>query len=137
MLSYLLKNNLTTSVAIIAPIIWAKIKPKTLDGLIPLKLSVNILPIVTAGFAKLVDEVNQYPAVINKATPIAIFSLFTSFNIKIVNNNPTVAIISEKNLNTPTLSLSDHSIIGYSKYQFAVKQPNIPAIIWVKIKIIP
>ena len=94
MLSYLLKNNFTTSVAIIAPIIWAKIKPKTLDGLIPLKLSVNILPIVTAGFAKLVDEVNQYPAVINKATPIATeFSSLSLIN-KMVISKPQVAIIS-------------------------------------------
>ena len=31
---------------------------------IPVKVSVNILLNVTAGFAKDVDEVNQYPAVI-------------------------------------------------------------------------
>ena len=32
---------------------------------------VNNLAIVTAGLANEVEDVNQYPAVINKATPIA------------------------------------------------------------------
>ena len=37
----------------------------------PVNVFVNTLAIVTAGFANEVEEVNQYPAVINKATPIA------------------------------------------------------------------
>ena len=40
-------------------------------GAIPVKVSVKTRAIVTAGFAKEVDDVNQYPAVINKATPTA------------------------------------------------------------------
>ena len=34
----------------------------TLAGSIPAKVSVSMRPIVTAGFAKLVDDVNQYAA---------------------------------------------------------------------------
>ena len=34
------------------------------DSLIPEKLSVKLRPNVTAGLANLVDDVNQYPAVI-------------------------------------------------------------------------
>ena len=50
--------------------------------------------IVTAGLANEVDEVNQYPAVINKATPIATeFSSFFLIN-KMVSIRPHVAIIS-------------------------------------------
>jgi hypothetical protein len=33
-----------------------------LDGAMPEKVSVRVRPIVTAGFAKLVEEVNQYAA---------------------------------------------------------------------------
>ena len=43
----------------IEPIIWANINNNMLPGSIPVKVLVNILPIVTAGLAKLVDEVNQ------------------------------------------------------------------------------
>ena len=54
----------------------------------------NILAIVTAGFAKEVEEVNQYPAVINKATAVATsFGLYFLTN-KIVVNKPNVATIS-------------------------------------------
>ena len=59
-----------------------------------MNVSVNIRAIVTAGFAKEVDEVNQYPAVINKATPIATeCSSFFLIN-NIVNSKPEVARIS-------------------------------------------
>ena len=45
------------------------------SGEIPVNVSVNVLARVTAGFANEVDDVNQYPAVINKATEIATFDL--------------------------------------------------------------
>ena len=38
---------------------WAMMKNKTAGGAMPEKLSVNILAKVTAGLAKLVDDVNQ------------------------------------------------------------------------------
>ena len=41
------------------------------SGEIPVNVSVNVLARVTAVFANEVDDVNQYPAVINKATEIA------------------------------------------------------------------
>ncbi len=63
-------------------------------GAIPVKVSVKILANVTAGLAKDVDEVNQYPAVINNATPIATDSLSFLLSNKIVSNNPEVAITS-------------------------------------------
>ena len=63
-------------------------------GAIPVNVFVNNLAIVTAGFANEVEDVNQYPAVINKATPIA--TEFLSFFLisNIVNIRPQVAIIS-------------------------------------------
>ena len=78
----------------VEPIIRPDIKYITEDGLIPVKVLVKILDSVTAGFAKEVDDVNQYPAVINKATPIATeFSSFFLIN-NIVKSKPQVAIIS-------------------------------------------
>ena len=54
----------------------------------------KIREIVTAGFANDVDEVNQYPADINNATPMATeLSSFFLIN-SIVNIRPQVAIIS-------------------------------------------
>ena len=59
-------------------------------GCIPEKLSVNILEIVTAGLAKEVEEVNQYPAIIYKETASAILvDLFFS-KISIIDINPEV-----------------------------------------------
>ena len=38
---------------------WAATKPGPTTGAMPAKVSVRVRPIVTAGFAKLVDDVNQ------------------------------------------------------------------------------
>ena len=60
----------------------------------PVNVFVKILAIVTAGFAKDVEDVNQYPAVINNATPIATaFSSFLRMS-NIVKISPEVAKIS-------------------------------------------
>jgi hypothetical protein len=61
---------------------------------IPVKVSVNIRAIVTAGLAKDVEDVNQYPAVMNKATPNATDSLSFFLINNIVITRPEVAIIS-------------------------------------------
>ena len=42
------------------PSSWAPMKPGTEPGAMPAKVSENIRPIVTAGLAKEVEEVNQY-----------------------------------------------------------------------------
>ena len=63
-----------------------------------MNVSVNVLAKVTAGFANEVDDVNQYPAVINKATEIATLDLLFFLTIKIVKINPNDAIISLKNM---------------------------------------
>ena len=77
------------------------------SGEIPVNVSVNVLARVTAGFANEVDDVNQYPAVINKATEIATLDLLFFLTIKIVKINPTDAIISLKNMLTPILGLDE------------------------------
>ena len=66
----------------------------TFSGWIPVKVSVKDLLIVTAGFAKEVDDVNQYAPVIYIATEIA-GSLFAFIVNIIVINSPIVAKISD------------------------------------------
>ena len=53
------KSHLNSSVAIIAPASWATINKGALLGLMPEKVSVNALAIVTAGLANDVEAVNQ------------------------------------------------------------------------------
>ena len=81
-------------------------KNKILSGLIPANVSEKVLPIVPAGFAKDVEEVNQYAAPIYDATIKAIFSFL---DIKINKTKPKVAIISEMNKLLPDLSFSENS----------------------------
>ena len=77
------------------------------SGEIPVNVSVNVLARVTAGFANEVDDVNQYPAVINKATEIATLDLLFFLTIKIVKINPNDEIISLKNMLIPILELDE------------------------------
>tara|TARA_B100000579_G_C22312091_1_gene612065 strand:+ start:278 stop:568 length:291 start_codon:yes stop_codon:yes gene_type:complete len=89
------------------PIICPNIKYGIDLGDIPVKVSEKTLAIVTAGLAKDVDEVNQYPAVINNATPIAteFSSLFLINNI--VKISPQVANISLTNRGNSPLILDE------------------------------
>ncbi len=57
-------------------------------------MSVKVLAIATAGFAKEVEEVNQYPAVIKVATDEATASLPLFKDPNITKINPKVAMIS-------------------------------------------
>lgn len=57
-----------------AAIISAITNPGTSSGAMPTKVLVMLLATATAGLAKKVDEVNQYPAVTVKATNIGTLS---------------------------------------------------------------
>ena len=72
--------------------------------MIPAKVSVKILEMVTIGFAKEVDDVNQYPAVINNATAVATEFLSFSLTYNMVSISPVVAIISLKSNDNILLS---------------------------------
>jgi len=64
------KRKLLIKVARKAPISCPIMNPGRFVGLIPAKLSVSERATVIAGFAKLVEDVHQYPATIAKATAI-------------------------------------------------------------------
>ena len=53
------KRNVQTASASTAPINWAIMKPKICSGLMPANVFENPLAMVTAGFAKDVEAVNQ------------------------------------------------------------------------------
>lgn len=56
------------AVAASAPTTCAAMKAGASTGRMPEKLAVKARAIVTAGLAKDVDDVNQYPAVMNRPT---------------------------------------------------------------------
>ena len=53
------KSQPRKTVAVIAPMIWAVIKPGTAAGMMPENVLVNERAMVTAGFANDVEDVNQ------------------------------------------------------------------------------
>jgi len=55
-------SALMIAAATMPPRLCAAMKLGTEDGAMPAKVSENIRPIVVAGLAKLVEEVNQYAA---------------------------------------------------------------------------
>ena len=80
-------------------------KPNTSLGSIPTNVFVKLLAMVTAGFAKNVDDVNQYPAVTVMPTSIAILS-FAYFKPKRITKSKTsVEINSLNNIPAPFLGL--------------------------------
>ncbi len=98
----------------------------TSEGEIPVKVLLRVLAIVTAGFEKEVDEVNQYAAPIYIPTAAATNSTFCFPTNKIVFKSPNVAIISE--IKTPLVSLifSDIDIILKPKMILATITPVRP-----------
>ena len=86
---------------------WAIQNKKTFSGLIPAKVSENILLIDAAGFANDVEDVNQYAAPIYAATDEA---KFLEDEIKIINTNPNVANTSLTKIFVPDLWLTENWI---------------------------
>ena len=70
-------------------------KKRIVDGWIPVKDSVSILAIVTAGFAKLVEEVNMSAAQMYIPTLKATIFFSSDRESKMTMSNPKVAKISE------------------------------------------
>ena len=68
---------------------------RIVDGWIPVKDSVSILEMVTAGFAKLVEEVKMRAAHMYIPTLKATIFFPSALDSKITMSNPKVAKISE------------------------------------------
>jgi hypothetical protein len=79
-----------------APIICIAINAGTLLGSIPANELLNERAILTAGFARLVDEVKKYAPVIQAATVNGTrFDLFARIVPQITRSKPTVATTSD------------------------------------------
>ena len=104
-------------------------KTGTPKGEIPVKVSENCLAIVTAGFAKLVEEVNQYAEAIYEPTKTGKFSLTNSLPRKITKINPKVANISDKNCERSCRARVEIVTAGNSKIILATIHPKTPPLI--------
>ena len=71
-------------------------KTGTSMGRIPAKVSVKHLAIVTAGFAKDVEAVNQYAAMMNEATAKGVIAGRDLLQLRMTATKPKVATISLK-----------------------------------------
>ena len=95
------------SIAKLAPINWKIIKGNIKSGFIPVKVSLNPLAKVTAGFAKDVEEVNQYPAEIYNPTAGPTARMLIFLTPRMVIMRPNVAINSLKYIFNPLLSFAE------------------------------
>ena len=107
------------------PIIWQKINRGTFAKLIPANVSDNDRAIVTAGFAKLVDAVNQYAEVIYNPTRVGMDFFWNFRPLNITSINPNVAIASEKPCDSPERDFEDIWAIGRSNIRWAAQTPKI------------
>ena len=92
----------------------------------PENVSLNVRAIVTTGFAKLVEALNQYAAVMYIATNFGTASILCFTPNNIVSKRPKVAITSEKYREKIFLTVV---YLQYGKLilKWAATVPNIPA----------
>lgn len=102
-------------------------KKRIVEGWIPVKDSVSILAIVTAGFAKLVEEVKMSAAQIYIPRLKATIFFPSGRDSKMTMSNPKVAKISEIYILAPLLILEDISIIFNPKRKLANIVPKVAA----------
>ena len=102
-------------------------KKRIVEGWIPVKDSVSILAIVTAGFAKLVEEVKMIAAQMYIPTLKATIFFPSDLDSKMTMSNPKVAKISEINILAPLLMLEDISTISSPKRKLANIVPKVAA----------
>ena len=92
----------------------------------PENVSLNVRAIVTEGFAKLVEAVNQYAAVMYNATRVGTASILCFTPNNIVSKRPKVAITSEKYCYKPVLAVVENCRTGNSNIIWATAVPHIP-----------
>lgn len=108
------------------PTSWARTNQRAESGEIEEGESEKTRPIVTAGFAKEVEEVKMWPANIHAATEAAIrcdFSNCTKSRIK--RTSPNVATTSPKKVPAENLPVALISSQGTSNMRFASTAPEI------------
>src|SRR5437879_1070108 len=97
------------------------------DGLMPAKLSDRVRAMVTAGLAKLVDEVKKYAPPIHTPTATAT-TLARPVRTQpwMTSSNPAVATTSESHSAPDDRVLVEMSIAGSSNMRLATMAPRQP-----------
>ena len=88
-------------------------------------MSLNVHAIVTVEFAKLVEAVNHYAAVMYNAASAGTASILWSTPKNIVTKRPKVVTISEKCCDRPVLAVVDSLRAGNSNILWAANVPHI------------
>ena len=100
-----------------------------LAGSMPANVSENVRAIVTAGFAKLVEEVKKYAPAMYAATDTATQWSFRVQTTPIITiKRPKVAMISDNQSAGSERSRVDQLIASSSKITFAATTPRMPPI---------
>src|SRR5690242_7691064 len=119
-------NQRKSRVAASAPQNCATRKPGTFAGLIPENVSLRERAIVTAGFAKDVEDVNQYADVMYAPTANGAISERNREQPQITHIKPNVATNSLKTCAPPLRACCDRETAGNPNIKWAVIAPVIP-----------
>jgi hypothetical protein len=107
----------------------------TLAGEIPAKEFEKVRATVTAGLAKLVEEVKKYAPAMYAATASATHCSLRDLTIPIITiRRPKVAIISDNQISHPVRCFVDQFIMSSSNIRFAAIAPDIAPMSWASIK---
>src|SRR5215470_3918559 len=98
----------------------ATTNPGTDDGSMPAKVLLRVRAIVTAGLAKLVDDVNQYAAAMYPATANGASETRPDRTTpKMTSSKPSVAMPSENHRSAPERTWSDTLTASSPNMRFA------------------
>ncbi len=103
----------------------------TEEGSIPAKLSESVRATVTAGLAKLVDDVNQYAPAIQSPTAYGRASARPlRMHPWITSSKPAVATASDSQSAPDERACVEKSMAGMSNIRLAITAPAHPPMIW-------
>ena len=117
------------------PINWLNMNIGALAGEIPAKVSEKVRATVTAGLAKLVDEVKKYAPAMYAATASATHcSLRDLTTPTITIKRPKVAMTSDNQISHPVRSFVDQLTASSSNIRLAAIAPDMAPMSWASMK---
>ena len=106
-----------------------------LDGDMPAKESETVRATVTAGLAKLVDEVKKYAPAMYAATANAIHCSLWDLTTPIITiKRPKVAMASDNQISHPVRSFVDQLTMSSSNIRLAAIAPDAAPMSWARTK---
>ena len=124
-----------TTRAVDQPTSWLRMNIGALDGEIPAKVSEKVRATVTAGLAKLVDEVKKYAPAMYAATASANHCSLRDLTTPIITiKRPKVAMASDNQISHPVRFFVDQLTTSSSNMRLAAIAPDIPPMNWASTK---